>query len=120
MLWKKLLDKLVQLMNRVFLLYDRYHSPLAFLGHLWKKLSYNKFRISVRHQLQPADYEKLKEFATWFLENQLDNLDNVLWTDEAYSHRDGSVYTKNAFIWSDSNPHNQVEAPIHSPKFECA
>ena len=83
---------------------------------LKKKLSYKKYRISVRHQLQPADYEKRKEFATWFLENQLDNLDNVLWTDEAYFHLDGTVYTKNAFIWSDSNPHSQVETPIHSPK----
>ena len=57
----------------------------------------------MRHQLQPADYEKRKEFATWFIENQLDNLD-------------GTVYTKNAFIWSDSNTHSQVETPIHLPK----
>ena len=70
----------------------------------------------MRHQLQPADYEKQKEFATWFLENQLDNLENVLWTDEAYFHLDETVYTKYAFIWSDSNPHRQVETPIHSPK----
>ena len=50
------------------------------------------------------------------LENHLDNLDNVLCTDEAYFHLDGTLYTKNAFIWSDSNPHSQVETHIHSLK----
>ena len=83
---------------------------------LRKKLQYQKFRISIQHKLEPDDYEKRRQFAQWFLEDQLDNLDNVLWSDEAYFHLDGSVYTKNAFIWSPTNPHHHAEKSIQSPK----
>ena len=56
------------------------------------------------------------EFATWFLENHLHNLDKVLWTDEAYFHLDRTVYTKNAFIWGDANPHSCAKKSLDSTK----
>ena len=50
------------------------------------------------------------------MENQLDNLDKVLWTEEAYFQLGGIVYTKNAFIWSDTNPHSRAKKSLNSPK----
>ena len=43
---------------------------------------------------------------------------NILWRTfyEAYFHLDGTVYTRNAYVWSHDNPRCHAEKPIHSPK----
>ncbi|GFX94717.1 transposable element tc3 transposase [Trichonephila clavipes] len=41
---------------------------------------------------------------------------NILWTDEAHFHLDGSVNTHNCRIWETDNPHSTLRVPLHSPK----
>ncbi|GFV86879.1 uncharacterized protein TNCV_2198311 [Trichonephila clavipes] len=41
---------------------------------------------------------------------------NILWTDEAHFHLDGSVNTHNCRIWETDNPHSTLQVPLHSPK----
>lgn len=81
-----------------------------------RKLNLSKWKISITQQLEPDDYKTRKEFANWFLESMIDNIDNVIWSDEAYFHLNSIVYTKNAYIWAEENPHATTEKPLHSPK----
>ncbi|GFU06773.1 uncharacterized protein TNCV_4353371 [Trichonephila clavipes] len=41
---------------------------------------------------------------------------NILWTDEAHFHLDGSVNTHNCRIWESDNSHSTLQVPLHSPK----
>ncbi|GFU60287.1 uncharacterized protein TNCV_3404331 [Trichonephila clavipes] len=41
---------------------------------------------------------------------------NILWTDEAHFHLDGSVNTHNCRIWETDNPHFTLQVPLYSPK----
>ncbi|GFS78129.1 uncharacterized protein TNCV_1107511 [Trichonephila clavipes] len=41
---------------------------------------------------------------------------NILWTDVAHFHLDGSVNTHNCRIWETDNPHSTLRVPLHSPK----
>ncbi|GFY13504.1 uncharacterized protein TNCV_4958741 [Trichonephila clavipes] len=41
---------------------------------------------------------------------------NILWSDEAHFHFDGSVNTHNCRIWETDNPHSTLRVPLHSPK----
>ncbi|GFW33253.1 uncharacterized protein TNCV_2859311 [Trichonephila clavipes] len=41
---------------------------------------------------------------------------NILWTDEAPFHLNGSVNTHNCQIWETDNPHSTLQVPLHSPK----
>ncbi|GFW81413.1 uncharacterized protein TNCV_377611 [Trichonephila clavipes] len=41
---------------------------------------------------------------------------NILWTDEAHFHLDGSVNTHNCRIWETDSPHSILRVPLHSPK----
>ncbi|GFV80336.1 uncharacterized protein TNCV_4957391 [Trichonephila clavipes] len=41
---------------------------------------------------------------------------NILWTDEAHFHLDGSVNTHSCRIWETDNPHSTLRVPLHSPK----
>ncbi|GFS80879.1 transposable element tc3 transposase [Trichonephila clavipes] len=41
---------------------------------------------------------------------------NILWTDEAHFHLDGSVNTHNCRIWQRDNPPSTLRVPLHSPK----
>ena len=77
---------------------------------------YQKFCISVRHQLEPDSYAKREQFATWFLENQLNTLNKVLWTEKAYFHLGRTAYIKNAFIWCDKNPYSCPKKSLNLPK----
>ncbi|GFY34451.1 uncharacterized protein TNCV_2821371 [Trichonephila clavipes] len=41
---------------------------------------------------------------------------NILRTDKAHFHLDGSVNTHNCRIWETDNPHSTLRVPLHSPK----
>ena len=46
----------------------------------------------------------------------LNQIDNILWSDEAHFHLSGELSSTFGYIWSKTNPHCFVEKPLHSPK----
>ena len=83
---------------------------------LTKILNNRKFKISVMQELKETDYQARADFVKDFQENFLEQLEFVLWSDEAYFHVDGTVYTRNCFIWAEENPHKFITKPLHSEK----
>ncbi|GBL90155.1 hypothetical protein AVEN_135491-1 [Araneus ventricosus] len=79
------------------------------------------YPIKITHvqELVPADLPKREAFALQFLARmEVDNawLWNILWTDEAYFHLQGSVNTQNCRIWTRENPFQMQPLPLHSQK----
>ena len=83
---------------------------------LRSKLKCCPYKMKVMQELKDSDFQKRLDFANDFTENFLDELDYVIWSDEAYFYLDGSVHTQNAYIWSSDNPHEFVTKPLHSEK----
>jgi hypothetical protein len=83
---------------------------------LKKSLRLKPYAIRITQKLEVADFQQRMIFAEWFLTNMSDRLNNVLWTDEAYFHLDGVVYTRNCYIWAESNPFAIAEKPLHPEK----
>ncbi|GFW94696.1 uncharacterized protein TNCV_4247361 [Trichonephila clavipes] len=74
---------------------------------------------SVRRELLPHDFETRHLFSLQFLARLEVDPEwpwNILWTDEAHFHLDGSVNTHNCRIWETDNPHSTLRVPLHSPK----
>ncbi|GFU02815.1 uncharacterized protein TNCV_1893421 [Trichonephila clavipes] len=74
---------------------------------------------SVRHELLPHDFETRHLFSLQFLACLKVDSEwpwNILWTDEAPFHLDGSVNTHNCQNWETDNPHSTLQVPLHSPK----
>ncbi|GFU63903.1 uncharacterized protein TNCV_4204201 [Trichonephila clavipes] len=74
---------------------------------------------SVRHELLPHDFETRHLFSLQFLARLEVDSEwpwNILWTDEAPFHLNGSVNTHNCQIWETDNPHSTLQVPLHSPK----
>ncbi|GFY25112.1 uncharacterized protein TNCV_2693031 [Trichonephila clavipes] len=72
-----------------------------------------------RGELLPHDFETRHLFSLQFLARLEVDPEwpwNILWTDEAHFHLDGSVNTHNCRIWETDNPHSPLQVPLHSPK----
>ncbi|GFV30922.1 uncharacterized protein TNCV_4013561 [Trichonephila clavipes] len=70
-------------------------------------------------ELLPQDCESRHLFSLQFLaclEVDPEWPWNILWTDEAHFHLDGSVNTHNCRIWESDNPHSTLQDSLHSPK----
>ncbi|GFT30759.1 uncharacterized protein TNCV_759461 [Trichonephila clavipes] len=70
-------------------------------------------------ELLPHDFETQHLFSLQFLARLEVDPEwpwNILWTDEAHFHLDGSVNTHNCRIWQSDNPHSTLQVPQHSPK----
>jgi hypothetical protein len=64
------------------------------------KLNLWPYHLQLKHHLEPQDLQHRVEFADWFLDNMVDSLSSILWTDEAYFRLNGEVNTHNAVIWA--------------------
>jgi hypothetical protein len=80
------------------------------------KLKFWPYHLQLQQELLPQDFVARKEFAEWFLENMLDSLESILWSDEAYFSLQGDVHTHNAIIWAKEKPHSPLTSSLHPVK----
>ncbi|GFU00492.1 uncharacterized protein TNCV_1692691 [Trichonephila clavipes] len=82
-------------------------------------LLYYPYKLQFLQELLPHDFETRHLFSLQFLARLEVDPEwpwNILWTDEAHFHLDGSVNTHNCRIWETDNPHSTLRVPLHSPK----
>lgn len=77
------------------------------------RLHMHPYHLQLVHELKPQDFESRMEFANWFLEQDEDFVERILWTDEAHFHLDGSISNKNCVIWASNNPNISVSHSLH-------
>ncbi|GFX64853.1 transposable element tc3 transposase [Trichonephila clavipes] len=82
-------------------------------------LRYYPYKLQFVQELLPHDFETRHLFSLQFLarlEFYPEWPWNILWTDKAHFHLDGSVNTHNCQIWETDNPHSTLQVPLFSPK----
>ncbi|GFT87757.1 uncharacterized protein TNCV_4001031 [Trichonephila clavipes] len=82
-------------------------------------LRYYPYKLQLVQELLPRDFETRHLFSLQFLARLEVDTEcpwNILWTDEAHFHLDGSVNTHNCRIWESDNSHSTLQVPLHSPK----
>ncbi|GFU19326.1 uncharacterized protein TNCV_3032481 [Trichonephila clavipes] len=82
-------------------------------------LRYYPYKLQFVQELLPHDFETRHLFSLQFLARLEVDPEwpwNILWTDKAHFHLDGSVNTHNCRIWETDNPHSTLRVPLHSPK----
>ena len=86
---------------------------------LRKLLKFYPYKISRTQQLLQGDAETRLHFSLTFLARMEVEESwpwNILWSDEAHFHLNGTVNTHNCRIWASENSHAFQEIPLHSPK----
>ena len=85
-----------------------------------KKLKLHPYRVQLMHELKDLDKQKRLNYCRWFRNlinrNGIDILDQIYYTDEAWFHLSGYSNSQNYRIWSNENPHEFHENPLHSQK----
>ncbi|GFT89401.1 uncharacterized protein TNCV_4386871 [Trichonephila clavipes] len=82
-------------------------------------LRYYPYRLQLAQELLPHDFETRHLFSLQFLARLEVDPEwpwNILWSDEAHFHLDGSVNTHNCRIWETDNLYSTLQVPLHSPK----
>jgi hypothetical protein len=82
-------------------------------------LRYYPYKLQFVQKLLTHDFETRQRFSLQFLARFEVDTEwpwNILWTDEAHFHLDGSVNTHNCRIWEPENQHLILDVPMHSPK----
>ncbi|GFV65615.1 transposable element tc3 transposase [Trichonephila clavipes] len=82
-------------------------------------LRYYPYKLQFVQELLPYDFETRYLISLQFLARlkvDPEKYWNILWTDEAHFHLDGSVNTHNCRIWETDNPHSILRVPLHSTK----
>jgi hypothetical protein len=70
-------------------------------------------------QLYPPDYLQRIQFCNWYNNNLLHNVDQqdiTFFSDEGWFHLSGFINSQNYRTWSDHNPHNIIQVPLHPLK----
>ncbi|GFX82136.1 transposable element tc3 transposase [Trichonephila clavipes] len=81
-------------------------------------LRYYPYKLQVQ-ELLSHDFETRQLISLQFLarlEGDPEWPRNILWTDEAHFHLDGSANTHNYRIWETDHPHSTLQVPLHSPE----
>ena len=84
-----------------------------------KILKLHPYKVQVFYELISTDFPKRINYCQWLLNAINDNpsiLDNMFFSDEAWFQLNGYVNSQNYRFWSSSNPHQYIEAPLHSAK----
>lgn len=86
---------------------------------LHKDLGLHPYKVQLTQELKPNDHRQRREFAEWALE-QLE-VDphfgrKIIFSDEAHFWLSGFVNKQNCRIWSDENPQEIHQVPLHSEK----
>ena len=84
-----------------------------------KHIGFKAYKVSVQHQLLPADFDNRQTFCRWIRDEIfLGHIDpNLLFfSDEAWFHLTGYINSQNNRYWSTDNPHQLHEVPLHDQK----
>ena len=86
---------------------------------LHKRLRFTPYRLQLVQRLYPQDRETRFNFCQGLqesMENYLDLLSKIIFSDEATFHLNGKVNRHNVRIWGTQNPHATLEIERNSPK----
>lgn len=89
--------------------------PTTSVWRILRGVGMHAYKISLTQALTEDDYPKRLAFAHWVQEN-IDSLNNIIWSDEAYFSLDGNVNRHNCTIWAYENPHQQQHKSLHPQK----
>lgn len=78
-------------------------------------LHYHPYKIAIVQQLKPHDYANRQRFSQEMID-LMDDEKILVMSDEAHFHLDGYVNKQNFRYWSDTNPQELHERPLHSSK----
>ena len=76
-----------------------------------KKNRYRSYKTRKTHRLHHGDADRRLAFCNWYLDMLGNNehfFENIIWTDEAHVTSDGIFNKYNNRLWSENNPHQQV------------
>lgn len=82
---------------------------------LHQDLHFHPYKIAIVQKLKPQDYAHRQTFS----EQMIDLMDDdkvLVMSDEAHFHLDGFVNKQNFRYWSETNPQELHERPLHSAK----
>lgn len=88
-------------------------SKTTVLRILKTRLKMHPYRLHMLHELKEGDHQARIDFANWFLDQEDDYVERIMWSDEAHFDLDGSLSTRNCIIWSSSNPYASVTHSLH-------
>ena len=81
-----------------------------------KKHKFKPYKITKKHRLLPKDYDKRIDFANFILiKVDEDNcfVDKLIFSDEAWFSLSCDVNSQNCRFWSQKNPFQYYEVPLH-------
>jgi hypothetical protein len=90
-----------------------------------KKAKLHPYRVCVVQELLPMDLEKRVQYCLWFqhLIGEHPGILDITWfTNEAWFHLSGYIYSQNTRVWAEENPHEIHTVPLHLEKIDvwCA
>lgn len=94
-------------------------SPSSVWRILHLDLKLHPYKIQLTQELKPNDHLMRRRFANWALENLEANpnfAQNIIFSDEAHFWLNGFVNKQNCRIWSEANPREILETPLHPEK----
>ena len=77
-----------------------------------RNLGMYPYHMTLTQSIKTEDHTKRAQFAYW-IQQHVQQLDTILWSDEAHFTMDGSVNRYNCVIWSYENPHRHLTKSLH-------
>lgn len=84
-----------------------------------RDLGLHPYKVQLTQELKPNDHRQRRVFADWALEHLAADPDfgkKIIFSDEAHFWLSGFVNKQNYRIWSDENPREIHQVPLHSEK----
>ncbi|KAA3669773.1 uncharacterized protein DEA37_0011453 [Paragonimus westermani] len=89
--------------------------PKTSVWRIMRGIGLQPYKIKLLQALDPADYPQRLAFAQW-IQGNINKLDNIIWSDEAYFSMDGIVNRHNCVIWAYENPRAIQSSSLHPEK----
>jgi hypothetical protein len=89
------------------------------IHRILKEVKFHPYRLQLCQKLRPQDCLRRVDHSLMLLallEVNVPFLNNLLFSDEAHFHVNGTVNRQNFRYWSSSNPSFYAEEPLHSPR----
>ena len=86
---------------------------------LRKDLGLHPYKIQLVQELKPRDHYMRRSFADWALEQLATDplfYRKIVFSDEAHFWLNGFVNKQNCRIWSETNPQETLQTPLHPEK----
>ena len=88
-----------------------------------KKLGLFPYKVTAAQELKVTDFEKRLYYCHWLKTfvtihgNEI--LNTTFFSDKVWFYLQGSVHSQNTRLWSNENPHEIQEAPLHCEKVDA-